>query len=91
MDTATGTARTTDNTIPKGRLNTIGSDTVTKENHHCHPPSIKDVGVEQFLSQIPTENSNETPANVLRENLLKAPELQLSLNNLLLFPVYTSF
>ena len=48
--------------------------TVTKENPQSHPPSVKDVGVEHFLSGLRTDNTNEAPANVIRENLLRAPE-----------------
>ena len=58
----------------KGRLITVGSDTVSKENSHCHPPSVREVGVEHFLSDLRTENSNETPANIIREKLLQAPD-----------------
>ena len=58
----------------KGRLITVGSTTVKKETPHCHPPSIKDVGVEHFLSEIRTNNTTETAANVIRENLLHASD-----------------
>ena len=71
-------AATTHNTTlstNQGSMNTatVGSETVLKGNSHCHPPSIKDVGEEQFFLDT-TDNSNETPANVVRENLLKAPD-----------------
>ena len=57
----------------KGRLITLGDSTVTKENPHCHPPSLKDIGVEQFLSEIRTDNSRETAVNVYQGLLLNTP------------------
>ena len=58
----------------KGRLSTLGDSTVTKENPHSHPRSLKDVGAEQFLSKIRTDNSASTAANVVRELLLTTPD-----------------
>ena len=57
----------------KGRLVVLG-DNVLKESPHCHPPSLKDVGVNKFLSGIRRNNTNETPANVVREQLVDAPD-----------------
>jgi hypothetical protein len=34
---------------------------------------VRDVGVDHFLSGLRTDDSNEAPANVIRENLLHAP------------------
>ena len=47
---------------------------MSKENAHCRPPSVREVGVEHFLSDVCTENSNATPANIIREKLLQAQD-----------------
>ena len=89
MGTATRTVRTADSIllprvpakdasslsdpIPFRRRTSL-PPTFTATHPHCHPPSVKEVSVDHFLSEIRTENSNETPANVIRENLLKVPD-----------------
>ncbi|MCP4260872.1 MAG: hypothetical protein GY774_25690 [Planctomycetes bacterium] len=53
-------------------LTTVGCDTVSKESPHV-TRSFKEFGAEHFLSEIRIDNSNDydqTPANVIRENLL---------------------
>ena len=58
----------------KGRLTTLGSP----EAPHSHPPSLKDVGVEHLLSNIRTDNTTETAANVVRGLILDAPDAVIS-------------
>jgi hypothetical protein len=60
--------RRTYNPPCKGRLSTLGAS-VTKENPHCHPPSVKEVDAEQFLAKIRTDNTVETAGNVIRQHL----------------------
>ena len=53
---------------------TVGSTTVTRETPHCHSPYLKGVNMHHFLSDIRTDNSNQTAANVVRDKLVTAPE-----------------